>query len=753
MHKIFKIAKVELSILFYSPIAWLVLIIFILQSGLTFVDLLDAKETSQQLGSSLKNLTEDIFGGNKGFFSSVQDKLYLYIPLLTMGLISKELHSGSIKLLFSSPVTSKQIILGKFLAMAVYGLLLVGVLLLIVAAGVISIQNLDFKYVLGGIFGLYLLLCAYSSIGLFMSSLTSYQVVAAISTLAVLAALNYIGTIGQSIDFVRDITYWISISGRADNFVNGLISSKDVLYFLLIIFFFLFLTVMRFDRGRKQESRISRIITYVVLTTGVLLFGYLSSLPFLDTYYDTSRFKRNTLTNSTLELIDKLEGPIHLTTYVNVLNGYAHIGAPKYRIFEFNQFSKFTRFIPEIDISYVSYYDSTYTSRDETIKSFEKEARKSAVAYGYDFDKVLTPKEIRSQIDLTDEKNFFVRKMAYKGKTTSLRMFYDQIGYPQEAEIAAAMKRLLEKSVRVGFLDQNGERDINRAADKSYYELTSALQSRSALVNQGFDMISLNLESTEKTLDSLDILVIADPLMPYSDEQIKKIIKYLENGGNALIAGEPGKGHLLKPFLDYLDVEFANGIVLEDSKKYEPDLIQAKIAPEAKSLSINLDDKDIVSVSGSAALQVLPKTKFKVTPILKPKNSKIWMENLPIDFESDSLTFSINKSSSPVLALSLKRKAKGKNQRIVISGDSDFMSNGEIRRFNITNRNSKYTTQLFRWLSNDQFPIDISRKEPIDNKIKIEQQGIWYLKLFFMLVLPLTLGIGGTVLLIKRKRN
>ena len=753
MHKIFKIAKVELSILFYSPIAWLVLIIFILQSGLTFIDLIDARETSQQLGNNLKGLTQDIFGGNKGFFSSVQDKLYLYIPLLTMGLISKELHSGSIKLLFSSPITSRQIILGKFLAMALYGLLLVSVLLLIVVAGALSIENLDLKFVLGGILGLYILLCAYSSIGLFMSSLTAYQVVAAISTLAVLAALNYIGTIGQSIDFVRDITYWISISGRADNFINGLISSKDILYFLLIIFLFLFLTVMRFDKGRKQISQASKFLTYTVLITGVIFIGYLSSLPFLDTYYDTSRFKRNTLTNTTLELIDRLEEPIHLTTYVNVLNGYAHIGAPKYRIFEFNQFSKFTRFIPEIDISYVSYFDSTYTSRDATIKSFEKEARKSAVAYGYDFNDVLTPEEIRSQIDLTDENNFFVRKMAYKGKTTSLRMFYDQIGYPQEAEIAAAIKRLLDKSVRVGFLNENGERDITRAADKSYYELTSALQSRSALVNQGFDMVPVKIDTFSNALDSIDILVIADPLMPYSDVQINKVIKYLEGGGNALITGEPGKRELLKPFFDYLGVQFTEGIVLEDSKKYEPDLIQAKIAPEATSLPIKLDDKDIISLSGSAEVQALSNNKFEITPILKPKNSKIWIEPLPIDLESDSLNYSTNKSSTPLLALGLKRNLKGKNQRIVVSGDSDFMSNGEIRRFNLTNRNSRYTTQLFRWLSNDQFPIDISRKEPTDNKINIEQQGIWYLKLFFMLILPVTIGIAGTVLLIKRKRN
>lgn len=222
MKKIRRIARLELSLLFYSPIAWILLIIFIIQCGITFTGLIEAREATQQLGNPLNNLTILVFGGSEGFFSTVQHKLYLYIPLLTMGLMSREISSGSIKLLLSSPVTNREIILGKFAAMLAYGLLLVLVLLGILVAGLFSIDALDVKFVLGGILGLYLLMCAYSAIGLFMSSLTSYQVVAAISTLALFALLSFIGTVGQSTDFVRDITYWISIDGRADNFINGL---------------------------------------------------------------------------------------------------------------------------------------------------------------------------------------------------------------------------------------------------------------------------------------------------------------------------------------------------------------------------------------------------------------------------------------------------------------------------------------------------------------------------------------------------
>ncbi|HJY23412.1 MAG TPA: ABC transporter permease subunit, partial [Hanamia sp.] len=213
MKKIFKIARLELNILFYSPIAWLLVIIFGVQAGLTFTEILYAQETSQQLERPLQVLSKVLFAGDNGLFKAVQDTLYLYIPLLTMGLLSRETSSGSIKLLLSSPVKISEIVFGKFLSIVIYSFLLIVVLTLYVVAAHFSIEALDVQFVIGGLLGLFLLACAYAAIGLFMSSLTSYQVVAAISTLAVLAGLNFIGQIGQDYDLVRDITYWVSISG------------------------------------------------------------------------------------------------------------------------------------------------------------------------------------------------------------------------------------------------------------------------------------------------------------------------------------------------------------------------------------------------------------------------------------------------------------------------------------------------------------------------------------------------------------
>lgn len=83
--------------------------------------------------------------------------------------------------------------------MLVYGLALVGVLVLCFIFSACVVKSFDFPFALTGLLGIYLLICAYAAIGLFMSTLTSYQVVAAVGTLTLLAVLNFIGGVGQDI--------------------------------------------------------------------------------------------------------------------------------------------------------------------------------------------------------------------------------------------------------------------------------------------------------------------------------------------------------------------------------------------------------------------------------------------------------------------------------------------------------------------------------------------------------------------------
>src|SRR6187402_978861 len=131
MKTILRVAKTELRTLFYSPIAWFLMIVFFIQCGLKYMGSIKGIARTQELGGMeinlLNTLTAGIFTGFSGLFPTVIQVLYLYIPLLTMSLISRETGSGTIKLLYSSPVKVREIVLGKYFAMMVYSLLLAAI--------------------------------------------------------------------------------------------------------------------------------------------------------------------------------------------------------------------------------------------------------------------------------------------------------------------------------------------------------------------------------------------------------------------------------------------------------------------------------------------------------------------------------------------------------------------------------------------------------------------------------------------------
>ena len=251
MKLIYRIAKAELQMLFYSPVAWFLLVIFAVQTGMFFTAQYEWFMKGNELGNGNTFMVSmRLFP--QGIWGIVQNYLYYYIPLLTMGLISKELSSGSIKLLYSSPVRNSQIILGKFFSMVLYAAVMCGILLLYVIYAECTVKDFELPVVLVGLLGLFLMTCTYVAVGIFMSSLTSYQFVAAIGTFIILMLLSMVGRWWQEYDIIRDITYWFSINGRASTFIMGMICSEDLLYFPIVTALFLFLTVIRLNAVRQK---------------------------------------------------------------------------------------------------------------------------------------------------------------------------------------------------------------------------------------------------------------------------------------------------------------------------------------------------------------------------------------------------------------------------------------------------------------------------------------------------------------------
>jgi len=797
MKTTFKIAKTELAQLFYSPIAWFLLVAFLFQCGLAYTNTLDNFLTEQDIMGNaalkyMKFLTSGIFAPPYGIWPDLANKLYLYLPLLTMGLMSREINGGTIKLLYSSPIKVREIIIGKFLAMMVYNLILVGILFLIVVCALYNIHAADAGMLFAGLFGMYLLLCTYAAIGLFMSCLTSYQVVAALSTLVLLAILSYIGNLWQDIDFVRDLTYFLSISGRASKTMMGLITTRDIFYFLVIMGMFLSFSIYKLKADRESKPWTVKAGRYVLIVVLALALGYITSRPGLIGYWDTTATRTMTLTANSQKVIKEMgDEPLEVTSYINLLDNHFWYGRPEDRNKDLARWEPYLRFKPGIRFKYVYFYDSTYDKNlfkynpGQTLDSLAKKYAKSAKV---DLSMFKKPDEIHKIIDLRPEENRYVMQLKYKGRTTFLRLYDDQYVFPFETETGAALKRLMQaKLPKVAFVRGELERSIDKAGDKHYKMLTNQITFRNSLINQGFDPVSISLKEEEIPSDIV-ALVIADPKVGFDTTAMAKIERYIAGGGNLLIAGEPGKQEMVNPLLKPLGVQLMDGELVEKSKDFSPDLIQPYLTATAagftKKLQEDAEDSLVVSMNGAAALSYSTDGPFTVTPLVMTPEKKSWNKKVrpdetAMDAAEDGNAAIATRTgpdeknngkdtawkklgyapeqgdqAGPLPAIvGLTRTINGRQQRIVVAGDADFLSNAELGRNNIQTSNFDFSTGIFSWFTNGAFPIETTRPPSPDKRLEISSQGLTALKVFLLGVLPGILLAMGAVLLIRRKRK
>lgn len=759
MNMIYKIAKTELQMLFYSPVAWLVLIIFTFQSGLIFTSTIEMVEREQAMGYDPIFISSHLFGR---LFYSVQDYLFLYIPLLTMGLVSRDLAGGTIKLLHSSPMTNTQIILGKFLSMMIFALLLVGIFVIYVIYSLFTVENFDILYIFTGILGIYLLICTYASIGLFMSTISSYQIIAAVGTFVVLIFLNFVSSIWQDIDFVRDVTFWLSLRGRAGSFTGGLISSEDVIYFIMVPGMFLWFSIIKLSSRVNHSSRGQNAMKYVGVFLVVAFVGYLSSRPRLIGYIDTTRENSRTLTPNSQEIVKKLEGGLTITTYSNLLDDDFMKAIPRYQNYDKERFQEYIRFKPEIKMEYVYYYDSVQNTRRRGFLAdlpMEKRARQIAHSHKIKFSRYLTPDQIKRVIDLTPEDNRFVRQVTREsGEKMFLRQFDDMMRDPSEGEISAAFKRMVMELPTVGFLTGHGERNINFYRDRDYACFARDKRFRHALLNQGFDVTEVTLNEDIPAL--INILVIADMMQPLTENERKRLERYINRGGNLFIVGDPYSREFMNPLVEPFGVEFTEGILVKPTENFQPDLVMAWPTPGALELSYFYENmknwRQCAAMSGAAGLKYSTDKGFNVVPVLQTDTTGVWNEMETTNFIDDTVRFNpsageIEQMYTTVLALS--RPMGDREQKIVILGDADCISNAELfkAREEIESGNFYIILGSFSWLSDGEAPVDVRRPKSIDNRLFLGKTGVKITDIAFKWFIPIALLIAAIFVAIRRR--
>ena len=760
MRAIYKIAKSELGTLFYSPIAWLILVIFVFQIFSCFANLLEYSVNMKTLDQvqGYQSYMLFVIGGFAPYMT-IQSTLYLYIPLLTMGLMSREYSSGSIKLLFSSPISSLQIILGKYLSMLIYGLIMMGSVLVLVIVGYFSIKDFDLSLVLSGWLGLYLLMATYAAIGLFMSTLTSYQIVAALGTLTLISFLNFIGSLWQHIEGVREVMYWFSLKGRADEPIRGLICSEDILYFILVSGMFLGFSVLKLQFARQSCSMSVKVGKYVGLVACVALFGYISTIPQLKCFYDATANTDRTITPNSQEILKQVDGGLTITSYVNLLDKFGYLGMPSNWFNTRNIFETFTRFKPETKLKSYYYYDNAAganASREEMDKAIERLVLTSDI----NSKSILTPEQMREKIDLSAEEYRYVFLLEREnGQKAFLRMYDDQGKYPSEAEISAVLKTMISKSPRIAFLGGHGERSIHDRSGVNYTSFTTVLDSRGALINQGYTPCTLTLSTGGDIPADIDVLVIADLRKALTDDELIQVKRYIERGGNLVVLGEPRRPEYIAPVLEQLGLAFVPGVLVQPHEGYAADYLWVTFTPEGAELepifARMVELNNVLTMPSATAIYETENVGFEAIPVFTTGTMKCWneLETKNFSLEDPTLNEAIGeKENAYVTGYALRRDVKGKEQRVFVLGDADCISNAELgvdREF----RRSNYALidGMFRWLVYDEYPIDISRPAAKDNDVYLTPAGYAWVKIFLRWVCPAILVLLGCLIWFSRR--
>ena len=246
---IFTIAAREMRSLFLSPLAWAILAVTLFILAYLFLSQVEAYLLLQPRLAALQGApgVSDIVVAP--LFSDAAVVLLLITPLVTMRTLSEERRSRTLSLLLSAPVSMTEIILGKYLGVLAFFLILIGMLTLM-PLSLLAGTNLDLGKLAAGLLGLTLVVAAFAAIGLFMSSLTEQPTVAAVTTFGLLLLLWILDWAGNSGLDSSNLMAYLSMLRHYEPLLKGLFNSTDVAYYLLVTTLFLGFSIRRLDATR-----------------------------------------------------------------------------------------------------------------------------------------------------------------------------------------------------------------------------------------------------------------------------------------------------------------------------------------------------------------------------------------------------------------------------------------------------------------------------------------------------------------------
>jgi ABC-2 type transport system permease protein len=230
----------------------------------------------------------------------------------------------------------------------------------------------------------------------------------------------------------------------------------------------------------------------------------------------------------------------------------------------------------------------------------------------------------------------------------------------------------------------------------------------------------------------INILVIADMKNGLTDAEKANLDKYSARGGNLLIAGETRRQQVMNGVVAPFGVQFVPGMLVNPSRNSLPDFILSKPTKAGGDLVYLYDamrkGKTVVTMPGAVGLEYTTDKGYDAVPLFV-SDSTSWNEMETTNFIDD--TVKLNPAAgevqkSYVTGLALSRRVGKKMQKIVVLGDADCISNGEISisRQGVKATNYSVITGAFFWMSDNEVPIDVRRPNGTDDNIALDKNGM-----------------------------
>jgi gliding motility-associated transport system permease protein len=256
VRNVLAIMRRELKAYFVSPMAYVILMVFMFIVGLFFVNLVAAfseysmRASMNPMWADQINLHDFVI---RNFYSTFGVIMLFVAPILSMRILAEEKRMGTAELLLTSPITTTQLVLGKYLGALCFGAFMLALtfqyplyLLLMGAAP-------ETGPLLAVYLGTLLMVGSFLAIGLFSSSLTSNQIIAAVVGFVICLffwVVGFLGDVGGEANVYSNLLKGLSIAEHYQDFLKGIVDTGAVIYYLTFIGLGLFLTGRVVDSGR-----------------------------------------------------------------------------------------------------------------------------------------------------------------------------------------------------------------------------------------------------------------------------------------------------------------------------------------------------------------------------------------------------------------------------------------------------------------------------------------------------------------------